>query len=191
MPLHHIIPRHEWKTRFGNLKGLNAKDNTIELTMEQHAHVHAHYYAEITHHEYDRIASLYIASLINKQEALSLSVVARNRARKGEKRSPEFCIFMSAVRKGMVFTPEHCRNISLSKIGMKHTQKWKRETSLRMMDKVRGPYKPETKPRKSRIISPEHRTHISEGLVRAWKLRTRKNTSINHSQVIEKKEKYR
>jgi len=37
---HHIIPRYEWKERFGNLKGVNAPDNTVILTMAQHAEVH-------------------------------------------------------------------------------------------------------------------------------------------------------
>lgn len=31
---HHIIPRHEWKKRFGNLKGFNASDNVAWLTPE-------------------------------------------------------------------------------------------------------------------------------------------------------------
>lgn len=37
---HHIIPRHEWKRRFGNLKGFNAPDNIVWLTIAQHAQVH-------------------------------------------------------------------------------------------------------------------------------------------------------
>jgi len=36
---HHVIPRHEWKARFGNLEGVNAPENKVRLTREQHAHV--------------------------------------------------------------------------------------------------------------------------------------------------------
>jgi len=67
MPIHHIIPRHEWKKRFGNLKGLGAPDNLIELTTEQHAEVHMHYYREITHNHFDRLASEMIRDKLVKR----------------------------------------------------------------------------------------------------------------------------
>jgi hypothetical protein len=37
---HHIVPRHVWLSRFGNLKGFNAPDNKTTLTIEQHAQAH-------------------------------------------------------------------------------------------------------------------------------------------------------
>lgn len=37
---HHIIPKHEWKERFGNLVGVNAPDNLAFLTREQHIECH-------------------------------------------------------------------------------------------------------------------------------------------------------
>lgn len=148
MPIHHIIPRYEWLNRFGTLKGLNAKDNLIELTIEQHAQVHAHYYKEITHHEYDRIASLYISSLINKQEALSQALIIRNKSRKGEKRTPEWCAWISSTHKGKAKSHEHRLKISLSKTGTRLNEEWKRKISTTMTGRIRGPYKPETKPRK-------------------------------------------
>lgn len=149
MPIHHIIPRHEWKTRFGNLQGCNEKDNLIDLTVEQHAQVHAHYYTEITHHEYDRIASLFISSIINKQEALKLAVISRNKVRRGEKRSPEFCMLMSSIHKGIPKSQEHRLKISISKTGIKHTEEHKEKISETMTGRIRGSYKPETKHRKN------------------------------------------
>lgn len=141
MAKHHIIPKHEWKARFGNLKGINTSDNLVNLTTEQHAQVHEHYYTEITHLEGDRIASLFISRLIGKEEAIRQTIVASNKARKGEKRSPEWCAFISAFHKGRVKTPEHCKNISLSKIGIKHTEEWKQKISKIMTGKKRGPYR--------------------------------------------------
>ena len=43
MPWHHIIPRHEWKRRFGNLNGFNAKDNHVNLSHENHTQLHVRY----------------------------------------------------------------------------------------------------------------------------------------------------
>ncbi len=70
MARHHIIPKHEWKARFGSLKGVNAPDNlSPELYTEQHAQVHLHYFNEITHLECDRVAFLAITKQIGKEEA--------------------------------------------------------------------------------------------------------------------------
>jgi hypothetical protein len=68
MPVHHIIPKHEWKTRFLTLEGFNDSDNKITLSTGQHAQVHMHYFNEITHLELDRIAALAIMGLIGKEE---------------------------------------------------------------------------------------------------------------------------
>ena len=43
MPWHHIIPRHEWKKRFGSLKGFNAIDNKVNLSHENHKQIHQRY----------------------------------------------------------------------------------------------------------------------------------------------------
>jgi hypothetical protein len=83
MAIHHIIPKHEWKARFGNLKGVNAPDNlTPPLYNEQHAQVHTHYFNEITHIEYDRIAGLVISGQIGKEEANRLATVVANSGNK-------------------------------------------------------------------------------------------------------------
>lgn len=82
MAIHHIIPKHEWKARFGNLKGFNAPDNTVDLYTEQHGQVHLHYFNEITHIEYDRIAGLAILKQIGKEEAQRLATIKANSGRK-------------------------------------------------------------------------------------------------------------
>jgi len=41
--IHHIIPKHEWKKRFGDLKGANAPDNLVDLYLHQHIEVHLRY----------------------------------------------------------------------------------------------------------------------------------------------------
>jgi len=68
MPLHHIIPKHEWKARFGDLEGFDALDNLVNLTTEQHSQAHALLY-EMIGSKYDWIASQAIAGMIGKEEA--------------------------------------------------------------------------------------------------------------------------
>jgi len=55
MPVHHIIPKHEFLERFGTLNGVNAPDNTVNLTLSQHAEAHLLLY-ELNHNENDLIA---------------------------------------------------------------------------------------------------------------------------------------
>jgi hypothetical protein len=57
---HHIIPLHEWKKRFNPKatradKELNAPDNVVVLTIEQHAQVHQFLYEQYGRWE-DRLA---------------------------------------------------------------------------------------------------------------------------------------
>jgi hypothetical protein len=100
---HHIIPKHEWKKRFGNFIGFNAPDNTVDLNTAQHAQVHQHYFDEITHIEYDRIAAWTISGQIGKEEAQRR--VARianlgNKHKTGFKCSDEFKQFTSMRMRG-------------------------------------------------------------------------------------------
>jgi hypothetical protein len=67
MPWHHIIPKHEWKKRFGNLKGVNAADNLVELRLENHTEVHLRMGEEGS--RYDRIAGLRMLRQIGNEEA--------------------------------------------------------------------------------------------------------------------------
>jgi len=52
LPKHHIIPKYEWFERFGNMKGVNAQDNTCNLTLSQHAEAHMLLY-ELNHNDRD------------------------------------------------------------------------------------------------------------------------------------------
>jgi transposase-like protein len=67
MPIHHIIPRHAWKVRFGDLIGFDAPDNKVFLTIEQHAHVHLLLF-ELEHNKYDWIAYRAMSAQIGKDE---------------------------------------------------------------------------------------------------------------------------
>jgi len=65
---HHIIPRHAWKLRFGNLKGFNAPDNKVILAVEQHAQAHQLLY-ELHGKTEDFIAWKALSGSINITEA--------------------------------------------------------------------------------------------------------------------------
>jgi len=67
LPRHHCIPKHEWLERFGNLKGVNAKDNICNLTVAQHSEVHLLLY-ELNHNEYDLIAHQACAGILLKRK---------------------------------------------------------------------------------------------------------------------------
>jgi hypothetical protein len=66
---HHIIPRHEWKVRFGNLDGFNAPDNIANLTVEQHSQAHLLLF-ELHHRTQDKEAYLGLSGMIGKEELL-------------------------------------------------------------------------------------------------------------------------
>lgn len=68
MAIHHIIPKHEWKARFGTLKGVNASDNlSPELYNEQHAQAHLFLY-ELNGNWKDYLAYKSLAKHIGKEE---------------------------------------------------------------------------------------------------------------------------
>lgn len=70
---HHIIPRHEWKVRFGNLRGFNDKDNYVWLTLEQHIEVHKRYYDDPVDGVPklgDKLAYQFLSGRIGKEEVL-------------------------------------------------------------------------------------------------------------------------
>ncbi len=116
MAIHHIIPKHEWKARFGNLEGFNAPDNrSPELYNHQHAQVHLHYFAEITHLEYDRIAGLAISGQIGKEEL--------------------FRQLSSVANSGRPHTEAHIKKQAASQKGSQkppHTELWKLNHSQKM-----------------------------------------------------------
>lgn len=66
---HHVIPKHEWRTRFGNLKGINTKENLVNLTVEQHVQVHQILH-ELNGNEFDKIAFQGLAGMITSEDAI-------------------------------------------------------------------------------------------------------------------------
>ncbi len=81
---HHIIPRHEWKQRFGNLQGFNDPDNVVYLSTPQHAQAHQFLF-ELFSKEEDYIAWKGLSGAIGKDEAIrqAMSLGAK------KKKSPE------------------------------------------------------------------------------------------------------
>lgn len=84
MPIHHIIPKHEYRERFGTLNGVNAPDNTVLLTLSQHAEVHKILY-ELNRNENDWLAHQAIVGIILKKS--HLREVKRPLKRKRKKKS--------------------------------------------------------------------------------------------------------
>jgi len=71
LPLHHIIPKHEWIDRFGHMNGVNAKDNTVRLTLSQHAEVHLLLY-EINQNENDLLAHKACVGMILRKRPIRI-----------------------------------------------------------------------------------------------------------------------
>jgi hypothetical protein len=78
---HHVIPRHEWRKRFGNLNGFNRLDNLVELTTEQHAQVHELLF-ELNGNQFDKIAFRAIRGMIGKEEANKQASSVANKGNK-------------------------------------------------------------------------------------------------------------
>lgn len=87
MARHHIIPRYEWKERFGSLKGVNAPDNTIILTIAQHAEVHLLLY-ELNHNELDLQAYHACMGILLKRKKKALQT-HKNEQRRGRRLLPK------------------------------------------------------------------------------------------------------
>lgn len=155
MHKHHVIPRHEWKVRFGNLDGFNASDNVVSLTVEQHAQAHLLLF-ELNHSEYDRIAYLALSKEIGKEETHKRAISVANTGNKytlGLKRSEDQKRKHSEFMRGKQYTlgykfgDEFRRNVSVAMTGntngtgFKHTKEWKLAKSASMIGIKRGPYK--------------------------------------------------
>lgn len=140
---HHVIPRHEWKRRFGNLVGFNDKDNIVHLTLEQHIHVHRILY-ELNKNDWDRIAFQGMSGMIDKEdihwELKSIGGKIGGSRSKGRKRPNH--------------TQEHKKKISEARISIWRTPTEKMIQGIRRM----------TKTKKGTILSEDHRKHISSGL---------------------------
>jgi uncharacterized protein with WD repeat len=123
---HHVIPRHEWKARFGNLDGFNATDNKVRLTREQHAQVHELLF-ELNNNPYDKIAFKGLSGQCSMSEAskeaerIGTLIGARlgGLSQRGRKRSPETCARISASKLGKKHSAESRANMGASRLGKK------------------------------------------------------------------------
>ena len=76
MPWHHIIPKHEWKMRFGSLKGVNARDNLVELSLENHTQIHVRMGEDGS--KWDYISGKRMSGQIGHEEATRLAGILAN-----------------------------------------------------------------------------------------------------------------
>lgn len=142
MAWHHIIPKHEWLLRFGNLDGFNAPDNLIDLYTEQHGQVHLHYFNEITHIEYDRIAGLAILKQIGQEEA---NILAVKEAQIGRIRTDEWRKGQSIRSKNRRHTQEENHKHSQFMLGKQYAlgsirnDKFKKNLSILLKGIPQGP----------------------------------------------------
>jgi len=88
---HHIIPKHEWKKRFGNLKGVNTKENLVWLTLQQHIQAHELLF-ELNGFIGDKWAVSFLSGRLGKEELLK-EICRENQKKastywKGRKRRP-------------------------------------------------------------------------------------------------------
>lgn len=101
---HHVIPRHEWKRRFGTFHGFNAPDNVVWLTIEQHAQVHQLLH-EMNKSWEDQLAYRFLSGLIGKEEAVLVSQQMAGKKWLGRKHSVESKRRMSLSKTGIRRAP--------------------------------------------------------------------------------------
>jgi NUMOD3 motif len=156
---HHIIPKHEWKRRFGNLEGFNAPDNVARLTIEQHADAHRWLWEEYGS-ENDKLAWQMMVGQIGKEELQRELARINGKKNKGSKRSESIKKKMSVAVLGVnnpfyrkSHTTEMLQFFSESQQGDKSYNygKPKSEETKRLMS-IAAKGKPKT---------PEHRAAIS------------------------------
>ena len=146
---HHIIPKHEWRKRFGNLRGVNAPDNMADLSLDNHIQLHKRYGEEGSKN--DDLAYRALSGQIGKEEVLKelarmngrmmvrhtqetlkrMSDSHRgNTARRGHNTPEDIKKKISLATKGMQKTEEHKKKISLALKGRIITEETKRKMSL-------------------------------------------------------------
>ncbi len=169
--LHHVIPKHEWKQRFVTLAGIDAPDNLVNLTAEQHTQAHQLLY-EINKNEYDRIAFLTLSGQIGKEEAQRRAASVANTGKQyalGCKRSEQTKRMISEANRGKRLGPgyvrtdkqkQHTSSVMLGNrnaVGSKRTNKFKEHLSDHKMGR---PYKT--------IICPGCKKSGGSNVMRRW-----------------------
>lgn len=85
---HHVIPKHEWKQRFGSLEGVNSPDNLVTLTLKQHIEAHKWLWEQYQRTA-DYCAWKMLAKHINKPELIHIFAVLGGKSNKGRKLGPQ------------------------------------------------------------------------------------------------------
>jgi hypothetical protein len=151
MPWHHVIPKHEWKKRFGNLEGCNSIDNLVNLSLENHTQIHHRMGEEGS--EVDRVVALRMMGQIGGEEGTRLAQSVANKGNehwKGRVITEEYRQRMSLLMTGKRYNP-HTKEARLNHsavlmgqkraLGSKHSLESKIARSIWMTGKKRGPYK--------------------------------------------------
>lgn len=158
---HHIIPKHEWKKRFGTTQGVNSSDNIVYLTAEQHSQAHL-YLWELNHNPYDLISHKALSNQIGKEDITSEVSRATHL---GKKKA------YSVWNKGKsgVQLPlsdekvQYLREINTKEnhpqYGTTHSQETRKKISLSNSK----PYSPERRMKKLALVqSPEHKEKMRQ-----------------------------
>lgn len=136
MPWHHIIPKHEWKKRFGNLKGINARDNQVNLSLENHEQIHRRYGEEGS--KFDRLAAAAMSGQIGKEEIIREACRLSGKLSRGRLQTPETRRKKSEALTGKsrtAFSLEHLQNLSISHEGNMHSKETRENMSQKRRNK--------------------------------------------------------
>ncbi len=96
---HHIIPKHEWKERFGTLEGVDSPDNICYLTLEQHIECHRWLYENYKRWE-DKCAYLFLSGRMDKQDLYKEWGRVIGKANAGRSRTKEWRLEASKRNSG-------------------------------------------------------------------------------------------
>jgi hypothetical protein len=127
---HHIIPKHEWKRRFGSLIGINATDNLVWLSTEQHAECHKWLFEHYGAWQ-DRIAYEGLCGMIGHEDAIKKTL---RLTQLGKPKSEE--------------TKQKIRN---TMIGFKHSDEVKKKRGKSMLGNTNRRGKPSSSETKAKV----------------------------------------
>ena len=155
---HHIIPKHEWKTRFGNLDGVNAIDNLVYLSLEDHAQIHKRMGEEGSKN--DELAYRRMCNSIGNEELhKKLCTLAKQTKEFSELKRKQSIGNQNA--RGSVRSEDFKKAVGDRLRGIPHSPEQNLKQSKRQLGKKRGSYKPETKTRKRWSVESRQKQSVS------------------------------
>ena len=137
---HHITPRFVWRRMFGNLRGFNATDNIVWLSLEQHAQAHELLF-ELHNRKGDFVAWKTLMGHVTHEEAIQEIRKVQGFANKGLRRSVKFKETRSAEYSGTgnPFFGKHHDNDSKILIGNAQKGRIHAESTIEKYKARRGP----------------------------------------------------